>query len=93
MKEWISIKELRELCKDPGRVSGMTAMVLDTMELSDKEITAYVIIAVVLCLIVLVFATDSYMVPLFLLGNIGMAILYNMGSNIFLGNISYITNI
>ena len=86
-----ALKELRELCKDPGRVSGMTAMVLDTMELSDKEITAYVIIAVVLCLIVLIFATDSYMVPVFLLGNIGMAILYNLGSNIFLGNISYIT--
>ena len=86
-----ALKELRELCKDPGRVSGMTAMVLDTMELSDKEITAYVLIAVVLCLIVLLFATDSYMVPVFLLGNIGMAILYNMGTNIFLGNISYIT--
>ena len=86
-----ALKELRKLCNDPGRVSGMTAMVLDTMELSDKEITAYVVIAVALCLIVLIFATDSYMVPVFLLGNIGMAILYNMGSNIFLGNISYIT--
>ena len=86
-----ALRELRKLCNDPGRVSGMTAMVLDTMELSDKEITAYVVIAVALCLIVLIFATDSYMVPVFLLGNIGMAILYNMGSNIFLGNISYIT--
>ena len=86
-----ALRELRKLCNDPGRVSGMTAMVLDTMELSDKEILAYVIIAVILCLIVLVFATDSYMVPVFLLGNIGMAILYNMGSNVFLGDISYIT--
>jgi predicted RND superfamily exporter protein len=86
-----ALRELRKLCNDPGRVSGMTAMVLDTMELSDKEITAYVVIAVALCLIVLIFATDSYMVPVFLLGNIGMAILYNMGSNYFLGNISYIT--
>ena len=86
-----ALRELRKLCIDPGRVSGMTAMVLDTMELSDKEILAYVIIAVILCLIVLIFATDSYMVPVFLLGNIGMAILYNMGSNVFLGDISYIT--
>ena len=86
-----ALRELRTLCDDPGKVSGMTAMVLDTMELSDKEIVTYVIIAVILCLIVLLFATDSYMVPLFLLGNIGMAILYNMGSNVFLGNISYIT--
>ena len=86
-----ALRELRKLCNDPGRVSGMTAMVVDTMELSDKEILAYVIIAVILCLIVLVFATDSYMVPVFLLSNIGMAILYNMGSNVFLGDISYIT--
>ena len=86
-----AVRQLRKICKDPGKVSGMTAMVLDTMDLSDKEITAYVVIAVILCLIVLIFATDSYMVPIFLLGNIGMAILYNLGSNIFLGDISYIT--
>ena len=86
-----AVRELRELCKDPGRVSGMTAMVVDTMDLSDQEITAYVVIAVILCLIVLIFATDSYLVPAFLLGNIGMAILYNLGSNIVLGDISYIT--
>lgn len=86
-----AVRELRKITKDPAKVSGMTAMVVDTMELSDQEITAYVAIAVVLCLIVLIFATDSYMVPLFLLGNIGMAILYNLGSNVMLGEISYIT--
>ena len=86
-----AVRELRKIAKDPSKVSGMTAMVVDTMELSDQEITAYVLIAVVLCFIVLIFATDSYMVPIFLLGNIGMAILYNLGSNIFLGEISYIT--
>ena len=86
-----AVRELRIVSKDSAKVSGMTAMVVDTMELSDQEITAYVLIAVVLCLIVLIFATDSYMVPIFLLGNIGMAILYNLGSNIFLGQISYIT--
>ena len=86
-----AVRELREVVEDSGKVSGMTAMVVDTMELSDKEITAYVIIAVLLCLIVLIFATDSYIVPIFLLGNIGMAILYNLGSNIMFGEISYIT--
>lgn len=86
-----AVRELRKIAKDPSKVSGMTAMVVDTMELSDQEITAYVLIAVVLCFIVLIFATDSYMVPIFLLGNIGMAILYNLGSNIMLGEISYIT--
>ena len=74
-----AVRELRIVSKDSAKVSGMTAMVVDTMELSDQEITAYVLIAVVLCLIVLIFATDSYMVPIFLLGNIGMAILYNLG--------------
>ena len=86
-----AVKELRKITKDPSKVSGMTAMVVDTMELSDQEITAYVLIAVVLCFIVLIFASDSYIVPVFLLGNIGMAILYNLGSNIMLGEISYIT--
>ena len=86
-----AVRELRKITKDPSNVSGMTAMVVDTMELSDQEITAYVLIAVVLCFIVLIFASDSYIVPVFLLGNIGMAILYNLGSNIMLGEISYIT--
>ena len=86
-----AVRELRKIAKDPSNVSGMTAMVVDTMELSDQEITAYVLIAVVLCFIVLIFASDSYVVPIFLLGNIGMAILYNLGSNIMLGEISYIT--
>ena len=86
-----AVRELRKITKDPSKVSGMTSMVVDTMELSDQEITAYVLIAVVLCFIVLIFASDSYIVPIFLLGNIGMAILYNLGSNIMLGEISYIT--
>ena len=86
-----AVRELRKITKDPSKVSGMTSMVVDTMELSDQEITAYVLIAVVLCFIVLIFASDSYIVPIFLLGNIGIAILYNLGSNIMLGEISYIT--
>lgn len=86
-----AVKSLRKVVKDKSVVSGMTSMVLDTMELSDSEITMYIIIAVILCIIVLTFATDSYLVPIFLLGNIGMAILYNMGTNIIFGNISYIT--
>lgn len=85
-----AVKELRSIV-DAERVSGMTSMVLDTMELSNQEVLVYIVIAVSLCLIVLLFATDSYIIPVLLLLNIGVAILYNMGSNIFLGNISYIT--
>ena len=69
----------------------MTATVLDTRDLSDSEIAIYVVIAVILCLIILELALDSYVAPFLLLLNIGIAILYNMGSNIFLGEISYIT--
>lgn len=86
-----AVSSLRTTVKDASSVSGMTSMVLDTMNLSNEEIVAYIIIAVSLCLVVLVFATDSYLIPIFLLGNIGVAILYNMGTNIFLGEISYIT--
>ena len=85
-----AVRELRKVV-DKEKISSMTAMVLDTMELSDSEIVAYVIIAVALCLIALVLATDSYLVPVFLLLNIGIAIVYNLGTNIFLGQISYIT--
>lgn len=86
-----AVRTLSEVVGDASKVSSMTSMVIDTMDLSNKEIFAYVTIAVILCLAVLFIATDSYVIPFFLLGNIGFAIIYNMGSNIFLGQISYIT--
>ncbi len=86
-----AIENLRETVEDEYSVSGMTTMVLDTMNLSNKEMAAYIIFAVVLCVLVLIIATDSYLIPIFLLGNIGIAIIYNMGSNIVMGEISYIT--
>ena len=86
-----AVKELRDISKHPEKVSGMTAMVLDTMDLSEQEIAMYIIIAVALCFIVLTLSTDSYLIPVFLLTNIGVAIIYNLGSNIMLRDISYIT--
>lgn len=86
-----AVRELRETVSDATRVSSMTAMVIDTMDLSNQEIIAYVAIAVIFCLIILLLTTDSYIIPFLLLGNIGIAIIYNMGSNYFLGDISYIT--
>lgn len=65
--------------------------VKEIMELSDKEIMIYIVIAVILCLLVLELSLDSYLVPVLLLLNIGCAILFNLGTNIFLGEISYIT--
>lgn len=86
-----TIETLREITDERCKISGMSAVVLDTRDLSNSEITIYVLIAVLLCLVVLQIALDSYVVPFLLLLNIGIAILYNMGSNIFLGETSYIT--
>lgn len=86
-----TIQTLRKITNEQCKISGMSATVLDTRDLANSEIAIYVIIAVLLCIIILQVALDSYVAPIFLLLNIGIAILYNMGSNIFLGQISYIT--
>lgn len=86
-----AVDELRSVVGDASKISSMTSLVLDTRDISNNEMVVYVLISVLLCLIVLVLATDSYVIPIFLLGNIGFAILYNMGTNIFLGDICYIT--
>ena len=86
-----AVDEIRSITEDKAQVGGMSAMVLDTQELFNSEMALYVAIAVVLCIIVLMIFLDSYIVPFLLLANIGVAILFNMGTNIFLGDISYIT--
>ena len=86
-----SIEQLRKICDERCMISGMSATLLDTKALTNSEITIYVLIAVGLCLIILQLALDSYVAPILLLINIGFAILYNMGTNYFLGEISYIT--
>ena len=85
-----AVQKIRDLKKNI-KVSGMSATTLDTAQMAQSEVIAYVIIAVILCMIVLQIALDSFFVPVLLLGNIGVAILFNMGSNYFLGQISYIT--
>lgn len=86
-----AVSKIRKITKDDCLVGGVSAMVLDTKELFNSEMFKYVVIAVICCIIVLEFALDSYLVPFLLLGNIGAAILYNMGSNILFGDICYIT--
>ena len=90
-KTMSAIEELRTVVDDASQVSSMSAMLIDIRDMSNNEIVLYIVIAVLLCSIVLLFATDSYVMPAFLLGNIGVAVLYNMGTNIFMGEISYIT--
>ena len=86
-----AVDEIRNITDGKVKQGGMSSMVLDTMNLSEKEITIYIAIAVVLCLIVLSVFLDSYIVPVLLLLNIGCAIVFNLGTNVFLGDISYIT--
>lgn len=86
-----AVSEMRNIVDKNVKIGGMSAMVLDTKELFNSEMALYVAIAAILCVLVLEIALDSYLVPILLMANIGIAILFNMGSNIFLGNISYIT--
>ncbi len=86
-----AVSEMRNIVDKNVKIGGMSAMVLDTKELFNSEMALYVAIAALLCVLVLEIALDSYLVPILLMANIGIAILFNMGSNIFLGNISYIT--
>ncbi len=86
-----TIETLREITDERCKISGMSAVVLDTRDLSNSEVVIYVVISVIFCLLILQIALDSYIAPLLLLLNIGIAILYNMGSNILLGETSYIT--
>ena len=86
-----TIQQLKDMTNKQCKISGMSATVLDTRDLSNSEVAIYVLIAVALCLIILQLALDSYVAPFFLLLNIGIAVLYNMGTNVFLGEISYIT--
>ncbi len=85
-----AISEIKEL-SDSIKVGGMSAMALDTRKLVESQTLIYVVIAVLCCLFILMISLDSYIVPLLLLGNIGISILFNMGTNIIFGEISYIT--
>ena len=85
-----AVNKIEELSKDI-KVGGMSAMSLDMRKLVESQTFAYVAVAVICCLLVLMISLDSYIVPLLLLGNIGISILFNMGTNIIFGEISYIT--
>ena len=86
-----AIDELRDIVGDSCKVSGISATSDDVRILLDQEMSVYVVVASIFCLIVLMIALDSYGVPLIILSGIGIAILYNMGTNVVLGQISYIT--
>lgn len=86
-----AIEELRNVADKQCYISGMSAVVTDTKGLINQEVPIYVLIAVVLAIIVLSLTMDSAIIPIFFLLSIGMAIVYNLGSNVFRGEISYVT--
>ncbi len=86
-----AIGDIRKLAGEQCFVSGMSAIVTDTRNLAESEVAVYVLIAVVLSCIVLALTMESYLIPFLFLISIGIAIVYNMGTNVLQGEISYIT--
>lgn len=86
-----AVEEIRKISNDDTHVTGLSAMVIDLKNLCEEEEPKYVAVAVVLSLVAMMLLLDSYIAPIIFLASIGIAILYNFGSNIFLGEISYIT--
>lgn len=86
-----AVEDLRAVMDEKCFLGGMSAIVVDTKNLSDSEVPMYVAIAVILCLVVLTITMDSFLVPVFFLISIGFAVIYNLGSNVIGGEISYVT--
>lgn len=86
-----AMQEMRKVAGEQAFISGMSAMVTDMKELCEKEEPIYVGIAVLLSCVVLAIFMDSILLPVLFMASIGMAILLNMGTNFFFGEISYIT--
>lgn len=86
-----AIDEIRDICDDSCYLSGMSPIVTDTKYLTEQETPIYVGIAVACAVLVLIITMDSFLLPVFFLASIGISIVYNLGTNIFLGEISYVT--
>ncbi len=86
-----AIGEIRKIAGEQCFLSSMAAIATDTKNLVESEMMIYTVIAVVLCTLVLVLTTDSFIIPLLFMASIGMAIIYNLGTNFIQGEISYIT--
>ncbi|MCM1150031.1 MAG: MMPL family transporter [Butyricicoccus sp.] len=86
-----AINQVRKLCNEKCFLAGFSVVIKDTRDLVDRELPQYVGLAVLLSLIVMGLTMESWLLPLAFMASIGMAIMYNFGTNIFLGEISYIT--
>lgn len=86
-----ALMEIRRVAGEQCFLSSMSAIATDTKNLVESEMLVYTLIAAVLCTLVLLLTTDSFVIPVLFMASIGMAILYNLGSNFIQGEISYIT--
>ena len=86
-----AVAAIREVCDEDCYLGGMPPIILDTKNLAEREEPVYVLIAVALAFVILMLTMDTFLAPVFFLLSIGMAILYNLGTNVFMGQISYIT--
>lgn len=86
-----AVQEIRDITGKQAFLSGIAGVIKDTKDLADKEAPVYILIAVILSLIVLALTMESFLTPVIFLLSIGIAIAYNMGTNIWFGDISYIT--
>ena len=86
-----AVEDLRKIVRKNCFVSGMTSVILDVRDLAMREMPVYVVIAAGLSLVVLMLAMESSLVPVLFLLSIGFAVVYNLGTNIFMGQISYVT--
>lgn len=86
-----AIDQVRKICNQRCFLAGFSTVIKDTKDLVDKELPGYIGLAVVLSLIAMSVTMESWLLPLVFMASIGMAIVYNFGTNIFLGEISYIT--
>lgn len=89
--ELAAIGEIKELLNEKTFLSGISVMVDDTRELADTQAPIYIAIAVVLALTVMTIMMESWLEPLVILGTLGLAVIYNMGTNFFMGEISFVT--
>ena len=86
-----AIEEMRDITDKQCFISGMSAVTVDMKNLSKSESLIYALIAVILTSIVLIITMDSFLIPVFFMLSIGFAIVWNMGTNLFLGEISFLT--
>ena len=86
-----SIGSIKKLLNKQCFLSGFSAIIKDTKVLADKEVTVYVVLAVALSIVAMTFCMSSWILPFVFMLGIGFAVIYNFGTNIFLGEISYIT--